>query len=237
MNSSSRFRRLFPVIVFNLNLRRKFTTSTSTPHNFPTESFSLSGSASATAVSKEKEFKRSHLIGELDKNEKIIYKNVILCGWISAIRNVSKNLFFLLLRDHTGIIQLTLTRTHIPEDIFLSMREAVELGNISLESVIAVQGIIQTRPISMNNDFMPTNGSIEVFVQDFKILNRVTEKLPFTLNEKLIPAEETRMKFRYLDLRRPDMQQTIRFRAKINQIIRSFFDSNSKALCFFLLLF
>jgi aspartyl-tRNA synthetase len=168
-------------------------------------------------------FKRSHFLGDL--NENLLQKEVSLCGWVSAIRNVSRNLFFLVLRDHSGTVQLTLTRTHVDEETFLTLQEAVASKQISPESVIAIRGTVQPRPIGMKNDSMST-GSIEIFVNQFKILNQVKCKLPFTLNEKYLPSEEVRLQDRFLDLRRSEMQQVIRFRSKINQIIRSFFDQN-----------
>ena len=170
-------------------------------------------------------FKRSHLLGDL--NESLLQKEVTICGWVSAIRNVSKNLFFLVLRDHSGTIQITLTRTHVPEETFLDLQEAVKDRKITPEAVIAIKGTVQTRPIGMSNDEM-TSGSIEIFAKDYQILNTVTEKLPFTMNEKYLPAEETRLQERFLDLRRSEMQHVIRFRARINQLIRNFFDLNGK---------
>lgn len=170
-------------------------------------------------------FKRSHLLGEL--NESLLQKEVTLCGWVSAIRNVSKNLFFLVLRDHSGTVQLTLTRTHVGEETFLSLQNAVDSKQITPEAVIAIKGTVQSRPIGMKNDSM-SSGDIEIFVNQFKILNTLKTKLPFTLNEKYLPAEEVRLHERFLDLRRGEMQQVTRFRAKINQIIRSFFDKRGK---------
>lgn len=173
------------------------------------------------------DFKRSHLLGEI--NESLLQKEVTLCGWVSAIRNVSKNLFFLVLRDHSGTVQLTLTRTHIDEETFLSLQTAVDSKQITPEAVIAIKGTVQSRPIGMKNDSMST-GDLEIFVNRFEILNTLKTKLPFTLNEKYLPAEEVRLQERFLDLRRGEMQQVIRFRAKINQTIRSFFDKNGKKL-------
>jgi len=170
-------------------------------------------------------FKRSHLLGELNKS--LLQKEVTLCGWVSAIRNVSKNLFFLVLRDYSGTVQLTLTRTHVDEETFLSLQDAVNSKQITPEAVIAIKGTVQSRPIGMKNDSM-SSGDIEIFVNQFKILNTLKTKLPFTLNEKYVPAEEVRLKDRFLDLRREEMQQVTRFRSKINQIIRSFFDKKGK---------
>lgn len=183
-------------------------------------------------LSKNEQFKRSHLLGEL--NDSFLQKEVTLCGWISAIRSVSRNLFFLLLRDHSGTVQLTLTRTHIPEEIFLSLQEAVENKEIVPEAVLAVKGIVQSRPIGMNNSSM-ASGSIEIFVNQFKILNTMQQKLPFTLNDKYLPSEEVRLHDRFLDLRRPEMQESIRFRARVNRNLRSFFDSQGKRFYLFLL--
>ena len=170
---------------------------------------------------------RSHLLGQL--NESLLQKEVSICGWVSAIRNVSKNLFFLILRDHSGTIQLTATRTHIPEETFLSLQEAVTNRKITPEAVISVRGTVQPRPFGMNNDSM-SSGSIEIFMNHFEILNTVKTKLPFTMNEKYLPSEEVRLQDRILDLRRDEMQQILRFRAKVNRIIRQFFDSHGKFL-------
>lgn len=168
------------------------------------------------------EFKRSHLLGEL--NESLLQKEVTLCGWVSAIRNVSRNLFFLVLRDHSGTIQLTLTRTHVPEETFLTLQDAVTNKKITQEAVLAVRGVVQPRPIGMNNNSM-SSGAIEIFVNDYKILNTLKTNLPFTLNEKYLPSEEVRLQDRFLDLRRTEMQQVLRLRARINKNIREFFDS------------
>lgn len=168
-------------------------------------------------------FKRSHLLGEL--NGSLLQKEVTLCGWVSAIRNVSKNLFFLVLRDHSGTVQLTLTRTHVDEETFLTLQDAVNSKEVTPEAVIAIKGTVQPRPIGMKNDSM-SSGDIEIFVNQFKVLNTLKTKLPFTLSEKYLPSEEVRLQDRFLDLRREEMQQVLRFRAKINQIIRLFFNQN-----------
>lgn len=178
-------------------------------------------------------FKRSHLLGEI--NSSLLQKEVTLCGWVSAIRNVSKNLFFLVLRDHSGMVQLTLTRTHVDEETFLALQDAVNSKQVTPEAVIAIKGTVQSRPIAMKNDAMPS-GDIEIFVNQFKILNTPKTKLPFTLNEKYLPAEEVRLQERFLDLRRNEMQQVIRFRAKINQIIRTFFNQQGNRMVFLILL-
>jgi aspartyl-tRNA synthetase len=153
----------------------------------------------------------------------MLQKEVTLCGWVSTVRSVSTNLFFLLLRDHSGVIQLTLTRTHIAEDVFLNLQAAVESKLITKEAVLAVRGIVQPRPIGMTNDSM-ASGAIEIFVNSFKILNTVSKKLPFTPNGKCLPSEDLRLQNRFLDLRRSEMQENIRFRAKVNQNLRSFFN-------------
>lgn len=184
--------------------------------------FSTSAPLKESILSAPLKFKRTHLLGEL--NESHLQKEVTLCGWISAIRNVSKNLFFLLLRDHSGTVQLTLTRTHVPEETFLRLQDAVNNRKITAETVFALRGKVQPRPIGMKNEAMPSGG-IEIFVEDYEILNTPKTSLPFTLNEKYLPSEEIRLQDRFLDLRRNEMQQVIRFRAQVNKIIRNFFDS------------
>ena len=168
--------------------------------------------------------KRTHLISNL--NETLVRKEVTLAGWVSAIRRVSKNLIFLVLRDHSGSVQVTLTRTHVPDEIFLPVQAAIEAGELSNEAVIRLKGSIQPRPIGQSNSEMST-GAIEIFPASLQILNRVHTKLPFTLKES--PAEDVRLQFRYLDLRREEMQRVLRLRSQINQTLRNFFISKGQS--------
>lgn len=147
-------------------------------------------------------------------------KEVILAGWVAAVRRVSRNLLFLVLRDHSGSVQVTLTRTHIPDEVFLPVQESIEAGKLTPETVISVKGRIQPRPIGQANDEMPT-GHIEIFPESIRILNSVHEKLPFTLKES--PAEDVRLQFRFLDLRREEMQRVLRLRSQINGTLRNYF--------------
>ncbi len=163
-------------------------------------------------------FKRSHLISALNAN--LVQKEVVLAGWVAAIRRVSKNLIFLVLKDHSGSVQVTLTRTHIPDELFLPVQAAIEAGELGNEAVICLKGTIQPRPIGQSNSEMST-GAIEIFPQNLQILNPVHTKLPFTMKEA--PAEDVRLQFRYLDLRREEMQRALRLRSQVNQTLRNYF--------------
>ncbi len=173
---------------------------------------------SALPLAKIAPFKRTHLISNL--NETFSQKEVVLAGWVSAIRRVSKNLIFLVLRDHSGSVQVTLTRTHVPDEVFMPVQAAIEAGELTNEAVICLKGSIQPRPIGQSNVEMST-GAIEIFPQNLQILNRVHTKLPFSFKES--PAEDVRLQFRYLDLRREEMQRVLRLRSQINQTLRNFF--------------
>lgn len=177
----------------------------------------------AKPLIKPEVLKRTHLIGAV--NESLLQKEVCVAGWVSAIRRVSKNLFFLVLRDHSGSVQVTLTRTHIDDDTFFKTQEAIDSGVLSNEAVVCLRGIVQPRPIGQSNSEMST-GAVEIFPESFEIVNRVHEKLPFTMKES--PAEDVRLQYRYYDLRREEMQRVFRMRSQINQSLRNYFIGQGK---------
>lgn len=149
--------------------------------------------------------KRTHTCGQLKIND--INKEVILQGWVSKIRKMGV-LTFVDLRDRYGITQLVF------EDNLLK-----QFDLIKNEYVIEVNGTVIERK-SKNLDLI--TGEIEIKVKTLKIINK-SEITPFEIKDKIEANEDTRLIYRYLDLRRPEMQQKIIVRSKINNIIRNFF--------------
>lgn len=149
--------------------------------------------------------KRTHTCGQLKIND--INKEVILQGWVSKIRKMGV-LTFVDLRDRYGITQLVF------EDNLLK-----QFDLIKNEYVIEVKGTVIERK-SKNLDLI--TGEIEIKVKTLKIINK-SEITPFEIKDKIEANEDTRLIYRYLDLRRPEMQQKIIVRSKINNIIRNFF--------------
>ncbi|MGL4343522.1 MAG: aspartate--tRNA ligase [Metamycoplasmataceae bacterium] len=133
-----------------------------------------------------------------------INSKVTLYGWVSSIRKLG-NLNFVILRDRSASIQLILNSKI----------------NFTKESVLKVSGIIQKR--KSTNDNIET-GSIEIIVDEYEILSLARE-LPFELSDKVNVKEDTRLKYRYLDLRKPEMYQNLKLRHKLIKAFRDFLDS------------
>ncbi|MEK7165729.1 MAG: amino acid--tRNA ligase-related protein [Patescibacteria group bacterium] len=134
-----------------------------------------------------------------------IGQEVVLQGWVNSRRDHGK-ISFIDLRDRTGIIQLVLTKTE------------VLVGN---EDVIEIKGIIKERPTSMVNLKIVT-GTVEVEVIELKIISEAKE-LPFPIDTDGYDInEEIRMKYRYLDIRRPRMARNLRLRSQVTTLIRNF---------------
>lgn len=137
---------------------------------------------------------------------------VTLFGWVQRQRNLG-GLIFIDLRDRTGLIQLALDE-HTEAAIF------EKAASCRSEYVLAVVGTVQER--SAKNKELPT-GDVEVNVTELRILSR-SETPPFEIIENCGTGESTRLKYRYLDLRRPDLQKNLLLRHKITKITRDYFD-------------
>lgn len=151
---------------------------------------------------------RTHSCGELTKKE--VSKKIKLCGWIDTIR-VQGKIGFLLLRDRYGITQC-----------FLNPELAKEFGTLSKESVISIEGEVKKRPDNQVKKDMST-GEIEISVSKLTVLNQAPE-LPLQLDGNA--TEETRLKYRYLDLRRKELQSNLITRHKIIKAMRDYLDKN-----------
>lgn len=156
--------------------------------------------------------KRTDYCGDLRASD--IGREVTVCGWAAKQRDLG-SLIFIDLRDRTGIVQLAFG-DGTDEEIF---KKAFAVRS---EYVVAAKGVVRER--SSKNSEIPT-GDIEIDVTDFRVLSK-SETPPFDIVENCNTAELTRLKYRYLDLRRPDLQKNILFRHKVAKITRDYFDEN-----------
>ncbi|MDR0890849.1 MAG: aspartate--tRNA ligase [Endomicrobium sp.] len=152
---------------------------------------------------------RSDYCGNLRENS--IGKEITLYGWVNSYRNHG-SLIFVDIRDREGILQLVFDPNNRK-----SFQIATQLRN---EYVISVTGVIQRRPKGTCNNGIGT-GTIELLVDHIYILN-TSENLPFPIATQKNCSEELRLKYRYLDLRRPQLQHNLITRSKISKIIRDF---------------
>ena len=150
---------------------------------------------------------RSHYCGQL--GEALIGQTVTLCGWADVARNLG-GVCFIDLRDHEGIVQV------VAEPDNAAYAAAAQVG---YEDCLKVTGVVRAR--HSVNDKLKT-GRIEVVAERIEILNKA-ETLPFYLHET--PGEDVRLKYRYLDLRRPEMQRTMRTRVALVQALRRYLDA------------
>ncbi|NLL81833.1 MAG: aspartate--tRNA ligase [Tissierellia bacterium] len=144
-----------------------------------------------------------------------IGQEVVLMGWVQKERNLG-SIIFIDLRDTTGISQIVVDNT-ISEDIFKKAEK------IRSEYVLAIKGKVRERQ-SINKD-IPT-GEIEVLVEELKILD-VAETPPIYIKDDDNVSESMRLKYRYLDLRKPKMQANLKLRAKTSKVVRDFFYENN----------
>lgn len=156
--------------------------------------------------------KRTNYCGELRLSNS--GQEVIVCGWVQRQRDLGQ-LIFVDLRDRTGIVQLAFTDT-TSREIF---NKAFSLRS---EFVIVAKGVVKER--SSKNMEIPT-GEIEIEVSELEVLSK-SETPPFEIIEKSNVKEDLRLKYRYLDLRRPDVQDKIITRHKIVKSARDYFDDN-----------
>lgn len=156
---------------------------------------------------------RSHYCGEL--NESQVGQDVVLCGWVHRRRDHG-GVIFLDIRDREGITQVV-----YDPDTEASFAIAEGVRN---EFVVQVHGKVRPRPEGTVNQDMPT-GMIEVLGQKLEVLN-AAETPPIQLDEHVEVSEDIRLRYRYLDLRRPEMAQRLRFRSKVTNTIRNYLDQN-----------
>jgi aspartyl-tRNA synthetase len=152
---------------------------------------------------------RTHNCGELRPEH--AGKRAVLMGWVHRLRDQGGILFFDL-RDLHGMTQIV-----VPPDGPVSL-DAVR--DLKREYVVAVRGLVRMRPEGIRNPHLPT-GSIEVAAEEVVLLNR-SETPPFVIEEEVDATEEMRLKFRFLDLRRPSMQKRFVLRHRAAQTVRRY---------------
>lgn len=154
---------------------------------------------------------RTHRCAEVTKAE--IGSEVTLMGWVQKSRNKG-GIVFVDLRDRSGIIQL------IFEDGSIDHEGFEKAGKLRSEFVIAVIGMVEARSGAVNTNL--ATGEIEIRAKQLRILSEA-ETPPFPIEEESKTREEVRLKYRYLDLRRPDLQRNLMLRSKVATMTRAFF--------------
>lgn len=158
---------------------------------------------------------RSHTCGELRLDH--VDTQATLCGWVDGYRDHGGGIF-IDLRDRYGLTQVCFG----PPD---SSAELIELAKkLRAEDVIRVTGSIQPRPDKQENPKLAT-GQIELRATEFEVLNK-SKVPPFTPSQSTPPGEDLRLKHRYLDLRRNEMQKTLLLRSRIIKAMRDYFEEN-----------
>jgi len=155
---------------------------------------------------------RTHYCGLVD--EALIGQTVTLCGWADVARDLG-GLCFIDLRDHEGIVQIVAE----PSDAAGNADVVATAAKIGYEDCLQVTGVVRRR--QSVNPKIPT-GQVEVVASDIQVLNKA-EPLPFHAHEN--PGEDIRLKYRYLDLRTPKMQQMMRTRIRLVQALRRWLDA------------
>src|ERR1051325_8812360 len=160
--------------------------------------------------------KRTHHCNELRPSH--IGQTVTLAGWVHSRRDLG-GLIFIDIRDREGRTQTVFDPSDLPKEFF------EQASGLRSESVVRVTGKVRQRPEGTNNSKIPT-GEIEVMVSGVEVLN-IAEPLPFQIDDPEVASkvnEELRLKFRYLDLRRPVMARDLRVRSKVATATRVFLD-------------
>lgn len=158
-------------------------------------------------------FGRTHYCGEL--SEKNVGESVVLKGWVQKRRDLG-GLIFIDLRDRTGIVQVVINPVDSPESFKLA-------ESVRSEYVLDVKGNVIRRAEGTENKKLKT-GMIEIQCEQLTILNEAKTP-PFPIENEMDITDETRIKYRYLDLRRPVMYETLRLRSKTVKAIRDFLDA------------
>jgi aspartyl-tRNA synthetase len=153
---------------------------------------------------------RTHLCGQVD--ETLADQNVVLCGWANTRRDHG-GVIFVDLRDHSGLVQVVIE----PENA----AAFVAANRVRFEFCLRIQGSVRARPASQVNERL-ASGKIEVVAAEVEVLNAAAP-LPFMLDET--PNEEARLRYRYLDIRRGQMQKQLRLRSRLVREIRNYLDA------------
>ena len=156
--------------------------------------------------------KRTHMCGDLRLSD--AGQEVTVNGWVDRVRD-NGGVLFLLVRDRAGIVQCTFDKS-VNKDLF-------DIAfTCRTEFVVAVRGKLVARDAAAVNKKMPT-GEVEIIAEDIRILSRA-ETTPFEIDDNKEVGDQVRLKYRYLDLRRPSMQKNLMLRHRVTQVARNYFD-------------
>lgn len=158
--------------------------------------------------------KRTHMCGELRREQ--VGQTVVVNGWCDRVRD-NGGVLFLLLRDRAGVVQCTFDKSVDAALFDLAF-------TVRTEFVLAVRGTLVAREQGAINAKMPT-GEVELIAQEIRILSKA-ETTPFEISDDKEVGDQVRLKYRYLDLRRPSMQRNLILRHRVTQIARNYFDGH-----------
>ncbi|QIV95360.1 aspartyl-tRNA synthetase [Allofrancisella inopinata] len=149
-----------------------------------------------------------------DINEKLENQKVTICGWVHRRRDHG-GVIFLDIRDRTGLVQLVFNPDNENFKVADSLRS---------EFVIKAQGLVSLRPAGQENPNL-ASGKVEIIGEKLEIINK-SKTIPFQLDDYQSTGEDVKLKYRYIDLRRPEMQKKLMTRSKAIRYVRSFLDDN-----------
>ena len=158
---------------------------------------------------------RTHTCGELDTKE--INNKIELAGWVHSRRDHG-SLIFIDLRDRYGLTQVVLDPKHDKKAHSIA-------EHLRREDIVHIKGKVRARGKDLENPKLKT-GKIEVLIDSIEIIAKAATP-PIEIDDRIVAGEETRLKYRYLDLRRPIMQNRLRIRHKIAQATRAYFDKHN----------
>lgn len=153
---------------------------------------------------------RSHRCTEVSGSD--IGRQVTVMGWVQKRRNLG-SLIFIDLRDRTGLLQIVFDEPKVGSEGF------ARAGTLRSEYVVAVTGTVEKRAAAVNENLK--TGDIEVIAEDIRILSE-SETPPFPIEEDSQTKEDLRLRYRYLDLRRPDIQRNMMMKSKVSMLLRNF---------------
>ncbi|MDE7434367.1 MAG: aspartate--tRNA ligase [Lachnospiraceae bacterium] len=156
--------------------------------------------------------KRSHRCTEV--TSQMVGQTVTVMGWVQKRRNLG-SLIFVDLRDRSGLLQIVFDEDSVGKDGF------EKAGSLRSEYVIAVIGTVQKRTAAVNDNLK--TGDIEIIATDLRILSEA-QTPPFQIEENSQTKDEVRLKYRYLDLRRPDIQRNLMLRSRVANLMRNFME-------------
>lgn len=159
--------------------------------------------------------KRTHTCGELQIKD--IGSRVVLNGWVDVVRDLG-GVIFVDLRDRYGITQVVFeeSQNNVAYELAKSLRS---------EYVVSIEGVVRKRPVGTENPNIPT-GEVDVVADNLIILNEAKTP-PFPIADNIDVSEDLRLKYRFLDLRRPELQKKLLLRHRMYQIARRYFDANN----------